>query len=155
MLIDSGRASANLQTWTITHHFFNYPDRQLCKAIWFLVKNPNGPILEPILPLEDAEKIEELYLQAIKASNCLADDEVKDSVQEVLLPSSDEFKAVVARTADKISLRRKPAAGLGAMLDKGKLLQRGFGKYKVKGEEIELALEPVKHLVFVVHGVGK
>jgi len=152
--IESGRASANLKTMTISHHFFSYPDRKLYKSIWFVVKNPKGPTLEPVLPFEDACKIEGLYKGTIKSSNALAT--VKDkSSEEVKLTSEGEFKVVVSRSNGRISLRKKQASGFGAILDKGKLLQRGFGNYDVKGEDIELALGPVKHLIFVVHGVGK
>jgi len=34
-------------------------------------------------------------------------------------------------------------------------LQRGHGSYVSEGEEEELALGPVNHVVFVVHGIGE
>ena len=156
MNIDGGRAAVNLETNTITHHFYNYPPKKVCKANWFIVNNQKNPIIyEPVLPLEDAEKIEELYQKTLNFSSPLAIGKSTDSSEEVLLSSSGDFKAVVTRTNDKISIRKKSAAGLAAMIDKGKLLQRGYGDYNVKGEEEELSLGPVGHVVFVVHGIGK
>ena len=34
-------------------------------------------------------------------------------------------------------------------------LQRGYGMYEVDGEKEEMALGPVGHLLFVIHGIGE
>lgn len=155
VIIDSGRATANIETLTINFNFFNYPPKKLCKANWFLVKNTKGPYLEPVLPLEDGLKIEAFYKEMLKSSSTLATGKDKQIATEILLDPAGEFKVVLSRSSDSISIRKKYAQGFGAMLDKGKLLQRGYGYYKIKGEDIELSLGPVKHLIFAVHGVGK
>jgi hypothetical protein len=57
----------------------------------------------------------------------------------------------IVKVDEKIVMRKCGTGWFGKSYD----LQRGYGAYKVEGEEEEETLGPVKHLLFVVHGVGE
>jgi hypothetical protein len=57
----------------------------------------------------------------------------------------------IVKVDEKIVMRKCGTGWFGKSYD----LQRGYGAYKVEGEEEEEMLGPVKHLLFVVHGVGE
>ena len=48
-------------------------------------------------------------------------------------------------------MRKCSKAWFGKSFD----LQRGYGAYTVEGEEDELLMGPVRHVVFVIHGIGE
>lgn len=183
VLIECGRAVANLKTMKMSYNFFKYPDRQLCKSNWFLVKGKGGnsknvpvPLLEPVLPLQDCIAIEQLYQKAVSSTSTLSSNKNKLQEilkEEVLLSSSSssstdllsntntdntkKYKVkVYGSDTTKLSMRKQEIGFFSNIgMSKGELLQRGYSSYSVEGEEEELALGPVNHLVFVIHGIGE
>lgn len=154
--VESGRATVNLKTMTLTYNFFNYPPRKVCQASWFVMKNQKGAYeIEPILPFDDGLKIEALYQKALKAFSTLGKGKEEVMLEEIVLSSDGEEKVTVNKSGDTISLRKKPVSGVTSLLKKGELVQRGFGDYAIEGEEEENILGPVQHLIFVIHGIGE
>ena len=84
----------------------------------------------------------------------LDDNEQPIITEEVLLSDNEKrFKAAVVTSGETISIRRRPVSWLGGFTE-NMLIQRGYGEYKIDGEEEELALGSLKHVVFIVHGIG-
>jgi len=178
VLIECGRAVANLKTMKMSYNFFKYRDRQLCKSNWFLLvkggnsKNVPVPLLEPVLPLQDCIAIEQLYQKAVSSTSTLSSNKNKLQEilkEEVLLSSSKDLSSnsnsdntkkykvkVYGSDTTKLSMRKQEIGFFSNIgMSKGELLQRGYSSYTVEGEEEELALGPVNHLVFVIHGIGE
>jgi len=156
VLIDGGRATANKKEGTITSNFHRGPVRELRSAVWFIRKDPNNTQdkeqnLEPLWNKEDTEKIESLYQKAIEASSSFG--KGIDSVlsQNVELEDGSKVLVVKAGGGNTLCMKKRPSGWLASSQD----LQRGYGGYKVEGEENELMLGPIKHLMFVVHGIGE
>lgn len=151
MLIEGGRATADPQNGQVRYNFYNARTRQLCFATWFS-KEEKSEVVRP-LSEEDADAVEVLYQMAVEATSSLG--KGLDSVlkEEKQLSSSDgEYKVMIQKTGGNIlSMKKKPMGWFGNTYD----LQRGYTEYTVEGEEEEMILGPVKHLIFVIHGVGQ
>jgi hypothetical protein len=105
-----------------------------------------------LLPMstEDATLVEELYQRAVASASSLGDG-IDSVLQEEAMLNDDKYKIIVMKTGSIFKMKKKPKGWLGSSYD----LQRGYGHYEVEGEEEEMALGPVRHLVFVIHGIGE
>jgi hypothetical protein len=151
IFIECGRITADLETNSIRHNFIKEPARALCSAIWFRKQevSKENVILHPVGDEEDSKKIEAFYQTVCKACSALGAGVASVLDKEVDL--SDETKVSIIQRSNSIRFVCKGAGWFQTVVD----LQRGFGEYKVDGEEEELLLGPVKHLCFVIHGVGE
>ena len=151
--IESGRATAFVKEQVVRYNFVRGAERSLCRAIWFRREEGKGkdskPLLHPVLLDEDGAKIEALYQQAVAATGSLALGITSVLKEEVELADGSVVKLVKNGNALKLVVANK---GWFATQYN---LQRGYGEYTVEGEDNEVALGPVKHLVFVVHGIGE
>jgi hypothetical protein len=127
----------------------------------------------------NSNMIELLYQRAVSSMSSLGngiDSVLKDDVQLEDDDSGDfenndfQSKAVIHKSGDTLTMRivRVPKKGswiFGSSTSSGNIgsssssswtmLQRGYGHYDVVGEENENLLGPVKHLVFIIHGIGE
>ena len=156
ILIDYGRATANPELGLIHYHFYPKPDQPLIYASWFLrledPKDKTRHILEPFTNVPATVAIEELYQQAVLAASSMGDG--IDELLEEKVPIGENHHAAIERATDGHYVVRKIPNGnwfRGNSVD----LQRGYGSYQVPGEKEELALGPVDHVIFVIHGIGE
>lgn len=156
VIIDGGRATANKEAGTIERNFHRAPIRELRSAVWFIRKDPNNKDketnLEPIWQEDDTELIETFYQTVVEATSSFG--QGIDSLLSQAVELGDKSKVMVVKTGgggNILSLRKRPPGFLAGSLD----LQRGYGAYEVEGEKNELMLGPLKHLMFVVHGIGE
>jgi len=150
--IEGGRSTADPVNGTVQHNFFRGAERTLVKAVWFILeeKSSSVTLLTPTASPSDQDKIEELYQKAVQAGSSLGTGIASVLDQHVLL--SDESKVMVVKSSGgTVSMKKVPNGWFSSHLD----LQRGYGEYTVEGEDNEMALGPVKHLCFVVHGIGE
>lgn len=154
VLIECGRATADPENNLIAYNFYNAPKRELCSAIWFLTeyKSDKEIKLTPISSEKDETVIENFYQRAVQGSSSLGDIR-KVLKEETGLLDDDKYKVIIVKVGNSLRLRKKPKAvlSLEAHID----LQRGYGEYEVEGEQEEMALGPVHHLSFVIHGIGE
>lgn len=153
VVIECGRASADIENGVIRYNFYNAPLRKLCSSTWFTKEGDDKDIkLTPIYSEKDEALIEGFYQEALQASTSPAklNEFLKNEVQ---LVDKKGYKIYLVKNGDKISIRRKNTSilSLEGYVD----LQRGYGEYQVFGEMEELALGPVTSLVFVIHGIGE
>jgi hypothetical protein len=122
----------------------------ISSAVWFLKdhKSEKEVSLIPITSTVDEMLIEALYVQSKEKASSSA------SGDEVLLKDDKGYKAVILNYGGKLNIRRKPTS-LISLLEGSTELQRGYDNYAIEGEEEESALGPVKHLSFIVHGIGE
>lgn len=122
----------------------------VCSAVWFLKdhKSEKEVSILPINSTVDEMLIEGLYVESKDKSSSAA------VGGEVLLKDDQGYKAFVLNYGGKLSIRRKPTS-LISLLEGSTELQRGYENYTIEGEEEENALGPVKHLSFIVHGIGE
>ena len=116
-------------------------------------ENSENPILIP-MPEEDAKVVEQLYQKVLYASSTTANEDGLESIlkEEVDLEGGNYKAMVKQHDANTYIIKKIPAGwGFGRSYD----LQRGYGEYTVEGEKEEMMLGPVRHLVFVIHGVGE
>jgi hypothetical protein len=151
VLIEGGRATADPVKGVIRYNFFDLPNRQLTSATWFVKEEKSSKefILLP-MPAEDATVVEELYQRAVSATSSLGEGIDSILLEETLL-SDEKYKIMVIKTGSILQMKKKPKGWFGTSYD----LQRGYGHYEIEGEEEEMALGPVRHVVFVVHGIGE
>jgi hypothetical protein len=149
--IECGRITADLETNSIRYNFIKEPARALCSAIWFRKRkvSKENVSLHPVDDAEDSKKIEAFYQTVCQACSALGAGVASVLDKEVDL--SDETKVSIIQKSNSIRFVCKAAGRFQTIVN----LQRGFGEYKVDGEEEELLLGPVKHLCFVIHGVGE
>lgn len=129
--------------------------------------NNNKFILFPIVDKADAEQIEAFYQTALlnngepapSASSSLGSEKQDDEC--VVLPSGTG-KIEIHKVGTVWTLRRIPIApprgGFSLPLmwsPSPQILQRGYGEYTIPGEDVECALGPVRHVMFVIHGIGE
>lgn len=167
--IECGRATVDLPSMTIRYNFYNSPSRKITSATWFTKDSNNrgadrdkSSLLSP-LPMADGAKVEVLYQQAVAANSSLGSG--LDSLLRVEVTLSDNETeqhqqsppnvVVVAKSGGSILMKKRPRNPLSSVFGQHLPLQRGYGPYIVDGEEEELTLGPVRHLVFVVHGIGE
>ena len=106
----------------------------------------------PLTNEADSEAIENLYQTAISATSSLGKGIASVLKEEIVLQEEGaNAKAKVMQTGNTIGMRRVPNGWFAGSQE----LQRGYGPYEVEGEEDEMSLGPVRHLVFVVHGIGE
>jgi len=151
VLIEGGRATADPLHGKIRFNFDSTPQRQLTSATWFIKEEPKSKefVLVP-MDEEDALQIEELYHRAVAATSSLGEGIDKVLKEEKAL-KDEQYKVVVMKNGSVLSMKKKPKGWFGATFE----LQRGFGPYEIEGEEEEMMLGPVRHLVFVIHGIGE
>ena len=156
VLIEGGRATADVEFQVIRHNFVVCPLRALASATWFVVteqkKDSSGkmrPVLEPLADVE-AEKAEELYQKAVYAASSLGTG-IDPILSEKIKLEGSEYHIELVKDSGMYKLQKSPNGWFGKSFD----LQRGYGAYVVEGEEEELSLGPVRHVVFVVHGIGE
>lgn len=155
VLIEYGRATADPDFGTIKYNYYPKADQQLTSATWFIrsedPKDKNRFLLTPITDVPTTMAIEELYQQAVYAASSLGSG--LDELLKEQVPISNDHHVAVQRSSDGHYLLRKVPNGWfgGRSFD----LQRGYGSYATEGEEEEALLGPVKHLIFVVHGIGE
>jgi hypothetical protein len=161
--VDGRRATADPQQGTITYNFYTRPPKSLTSATWFVQQQDNNnnnnnkdPILKQLTPMsdKDATAVEALYQQAIYAASSLGSgmESVLHQKKEVILEDTPDYRARIVLSSDGHYVIQKSLTGwFGKSYD----LQRGFGAYVIEGEEDELALGPVTHVCFVVHGIGE
>mmetsp|Transcript_31852 Transcript_31852/g.46433 ORF Transcript_31852/g.46433 Transcript_31852/m.46433 type:complete len:674 (-) Transcript_31852:279-2300(-) len=155
--IESGRATAYIDTLTIRYNFYNSPSRQLIGATWFTRQEKGKEIILHPLSAADCDLVEDLYQRTLLSSSSLGsgmDDILKE---EVFLTDESNYKVMVMKNGAGVLTMKKRSkdAGFLSFGEPYYVLQRGYGEYTVEGEEEEAALGPVRHLVFVVHGIGE
>jgi len=164
-IIEGGRATADFETNTIEYNFYNLPNntqRQLTSAIWFQKEHigKNKFQLTPILSLPDEFIMEGLYNTALTAasSSVYNDDDLNALLLEVT-PLKDEqtHNVYIAKTGGSLSVRKCLRRNFMSLLSlEGSMeLHRGYSEYSIDGEEEEVALGPVNHVIFLIHGVGE
>ncbi len=191
VLIEFGRATADLQNNVIRNNFYNVPIRELTSAIWYTVDtsgsnnavrpstansrshNPttiihegskstsseNKHVLVPIISANDEVIIECLYQEAVSAQLGKVGSKGKYALDYVLdkemnLQDDSNYKVYVDKSNTGIlRIRKRPKAFIS--IEGYTELQRGYGNYVVEGEKEESSLGPVRHLSFIVHGIGE
>jgi len=153
--IECGRATADIPGRTISYNFFNAPTLQLAAATWFWKeekgsKGSKDYILRPLSERDD-KLVEKFYQRILEASSSLGEGLNTVLREEIMLEDDKEFKVVILKSGGTLSLKKRTKNFFGPSFS----LQRGYGSYTVEGEEDELALGPVSHLIFVVHGIGE
>jgi hypothetical protein len=152
--IEGGRSTADPANSILHYNFHRGPDRELCSAVWF-VKEEKGKevVLQPVIDVADSIKMETLYQKAVEATSSLGQG-IASILSEPSTVLSDGASSIQLQKSGKILTMRKIPAGWFNKMN-AQVLQRGYGQYEVLGEETEMALGPVNHLVFVVHGIGE
>jgi DDHD domain len=183
--VDGGRSRLCLETMTMepTYPTVASVSQEVCRAVWFWrgnepVSNTSGnhrtPQIEfrdgttvdsmydliPITNVEDELQIESLYQTIVQATSSLG-----KGVQSILNEERDlengTLKVQVQYKNETLSLRKVPKqqnwlSNITAATQKNSFtLQRGYSEYRVPQEELEVQLGPVRHLVFVIHGIGE
>jgi len=152
VLIDGGRATADPEFGIIRYNFWNQQERFLTSAIWFSVlpddRDKHKNILTPLSDLE-AVAVEDFYQRAVYAASSRGDGIQK--IMEERIPVEKDMHVCIQQESSHYILRKCPDGWFGRNID----LQRGYGSYSVPGEEEETALGPVRHLVYVIHGIGE
>jgi len=151
--IEGGRATADVLNGTVCYNFCNLPLRQLTSATWF-AREEKASKEFAIVPIarEDANVVESFYQNVVKATSSLGKglDSIMNDERE--LPSDPSYKVIILKSGKGVlSLKKKQKSWFGTTYD----LQRGYSEYKIDGEEEEATLGPVRHLIFVVHGIGQ
>lgn len=157
VLIEGGRSTADVDFQVIRANFAARPLRALESATWFVVedhkKDPTTgkqrPVLEP-MPDKEADKVEEFYQRAIYAASSLGTG-IEPLLTEQVPLEGTEYHIEVGKDGSSYKMQKCPNGWFGKSFD----LQRGYGAYTVEGEEEEETLGPVRHVVFVVHGIGE
>lgn len=152
VLVEGGRATADPLHGMIRFNFDSTPQRQLMPATWFTReegKNSKEIVLVP-MEEEDAMQTEDLYQQAVAATSSLGKG-INAVLKEEALLKDEEHKVVVVKNGSVLTMKKKPIGWFGTTF----ALQRGYGPYEIEGEEEEITLGPVRHVVFVIHGIGE
>ena len=153
-LIEGGRTTADPEFGVIRYNFqLARPERALTSSIWFVRDdrdNKHQPILVPLTSKDNAS-VETLYQTIIAADGKQEFDKV--SKEETTLDDGKYSAMLKMHDATTYVMRKCPVGswGFGRSYD----LQRGYGFYTVEGEEEEETLGPIRHLLFVIHGVGE
>mmetsp|Transcript_26495 Transcript_26495/g.30329 ORF Transcript_26495/g.30329 Transcript_26495/m.30329 type:complete len:666 (+) Transcript_26495:130-2127(+) len=151
--IDGGRATADVLNGVIRYNFCNLPCLKLTSATWFVREERASKefVIVP-LPREDAEVVESFYQNVVNATSSLGKGVDSIMNHERDLPSDPSNKVILSRSGSGIlSMKKKPKSWFGTAYD----LQRGYSEYTIDGEEEETTLGPVRHLIFVIHGIGQ
>mmetsp|Transcript_20839 Transcript_20839/g.24127 ORF Transcript_20839/g.24127 Transcript_20839/m.24127 type:complete len:763 (-) Transcript_20839:49-2337(-) len=159
VIIESGRATADISNLVIHYNFYNSLTRALGSAIWFQKvssksEKDDRSNLIPIISVQDENLIESFYQEGLTNCGSLGQGIGNFLKKEVDLIDDYSHKICMAKAGvDSVVIRKKSKnfMSLEGFVD----LQRGYGNYTVDGEEEELALGPVRHLSFIIHGIGE
>lgn len=151
IVIEGGRATVDIKKGTIQNNYYANVERKVTSALWFEVEKGDKEILTPITQ-QDEDIIEGLYQQAIQDSSSLGRGIGSVLKKEIPLVDDESSKVYINRSASVLSMRKK-SKGLIALGSTE--LQRGYGPYEVDGELEETELGPIRHLTFVIHGIGE
>jgi len=152
ILVESGRATADLDARHLAFNFINCPRRALLGAAWFTRIERDGDVVLHPLSEVDGDRVERLYLRAVSASSSLSDTSMDDVLREnVDLEDERGYKATICKVGRTLTMKKKSSSLFGTSL----ILQRGYGEYRVPGEEDESCLAPPRNLLFVIHGIGE
>ena len=145
--IEGGRAEAILDPDNprIEYTLYRGPLRELCSATWFY-KKPKGKEFA-LWPIRDATAVEALYQSALEATATHGPGIQSVISQKVTL---DDGNVQIVQKSNQLSLKWSQG-----WLSTSIPLQRGYGSYGVPGEADEVALGPVTHVAFVIHGIGE
>ena len=99
----------------------------------------------------DTAAVESLYHRAIEVLENEGD--VFALLKEEIVLKDGVSKVQVSKSGSTLSFQYVPSGSW--FFTETVELQRGYGDYTVPGEETELSLGPVGHVVFVVHGIGE
>ena len=149
--IEGGRSTADLLNGVVRYNFVRGDERELCSAIWFVKDEATNPVvLHPVRNDEDQIKMETLYQKAVQATSSLG--QGIDSLLQLQVSLDDgETKIQVNKAGDTLTMRQIPPGWFKNSV----VLQRGYGAYHVEGEDVEVALGPVRSCIFIVHGIGE
>lgn len=156
--IEFGRATADIKESVIRYNFYDAPVRKLANAIWFIKdtsEKKKGENLIPIVSRVDEEIVESLYQEGVKCQNDEDDDALKNLLKkQVDLKDDDSNKVFIAvASGGSLRMRKKPQNFISGFSSTD--LRRGYGNYIVDGEKEECALGPVRHLSYIIHGIGE
>ena len=159
--VESGRAIVDLKNLIMSFTFYRKPCRRVKSAIWFEYKGP-GPKIRQNVPLSkvDESKIEALYQRAVTATQSdNSIEEVNKILKEKIILEDDMYEVAIVKSiaSNTLSMIKRLRNNLQAILsfESEKSLLRGYGPYYVEGETEEVKLGPVRHLFFVIHGIGE
>ena len=167
VVVDSGRATALPLKGILRYNFVRGPlaERSMDYATWFVVQDEKTHAADatasllPIFHKQDSLKIEALYQQAVQAASSLGKGVASVLDANHVITLHDESKVRVVKLSSdggRLALKQIPKSSNWQLFSHATyLLQRGYGEYHIPGEETELQLGPVRHLVFVVHGIGE
>jgi hypothetical protein len=152
-LIEGGRGTADPEFGVIRYNFYSRLQSSLTSSTWFVKddRDSKNPILVP-MSQKDGTIVEELYQKAVYEASSSSKGLESIMKEEVALESG-EFNVMVQKHDPNTCVLRKCPIGWG--LGRSYDLQRGYGLYTVEGEEEEETLGPIRHLLFVIHGVGE
>lgn len=151
VVIEHGRATADPEFGKIRYNYIG-SELSLTSATWFVKKeDENDKSKSVLIPMDDrdAQVVEQLYQTAIYAASSFG--EGIDSIDQAMPLFEDNYQVKIEQQNRHYIMRKAPTGWFAKSYD----LQRGYGAYKVEGEEDEELLGSVKHLVFFVHGVGE
>ncbi len=118
-------------------------------------------ILYPVTNTTDVHRIETFYQQQIRAVPDDTTESRNSPADQEIEIDQGTYKVQVqhSKKNDTLSLRKVPNEKgwtLSNLLIKPSFtFQRGYPTYQVMGEAMEMALGPVRHVVFVIHGIGE
>lgn len=153
--IEGGRCTADLRTNRIAYNFIRGCGREFYPATWFIRHEEGKTIaLEPIFHQDEAANIERLYQNAVEATSSLGKGVASILREEVTLNDGSTVK-VMKLSSGHLCMRKQPSGWLNQINRNTFTLQRGYGEYCVEGESNEVELGPMRHLVFIIHGIGE
>ena len=152
VFIEGGRATADPINGEIRYNFYNSPTRMLTSATWFIKeeKSSKDVLLKP-MPQTDADLVETLYQKAVEATSSLGKGLESVLNEEIMLTDGESKVTLFKAGSNALSMKKKPKGWFGGTMD----LQRGYTEYSIEGEEEEMTLGPVTHVIFVIHGIGQ
>ena len=150
--IEGGRATADPINGVIRYNFYNQLSRKLASATWFVREEKSSKefLIKPLTE-QDAAIVESLYQATVEATSSLGKGLESVLKQEMELKDDADYKVVIFKSGNTLCLKKKPKGWFGNSFD----LQRGHTEYSIDGEDEEVMLGPVKHLIFVIHGIGQ
>lgn len=152
VLVESGRATADLDARTLTYNFYNAPQKEIISAAWFTrEERSSDEILLHPLSEGDGDKVEAFYHRIIAASSSLGAGLNTIIKEEVHLDGEKGFKVLLKKVGGSLTMKKQSISMFGASYN----LQRGYSPYTVPGEEDEVCLGPPTHLFFAIHGIGE
>ena len=161
--IEGGRFAADKQNCMMRCNFYKAPSSELIGATWFeldeRIRDKDQKILPQPLSIENCNIVEKLYQQIVllKSKSKPITDSVLTETQAALKEENGEdstYKVALAQRGDSLRFVKRPS-GFSLFGAGEKVLQRGYGPYIVEGEDEEISLGPVGHLIFIVHGIGE